>query len=216
MYHILDLEKVYDKEFQAQFSRENELKSNTIKKWRNNPNKHKNDDKGMYSTNSLVSTYYYIFAMMSRIFSQPDTTKFSVEWVPLMEAFTNYYIMIGEPFYPIIFPPRFLNIERIIPFHPKYFSHFTWVLILWMLYVLPHIFQPWVGNGVPKTLFPFMSIMVFYGHQNMKIISIKSAMELCSLYFKLCSMRKPPGFLRSSSWLLLHWKMVWWRIIYLC
>ena len=47
----------------------------------------------MHSTNSLAIPYWYFAAMMSRLFGQPDTTKFSVEWVPLMEAVANYYIM---------------------------------------------------------------------------------------------------------------------------
>ena len=47
----------------------------------------------MYSTISFVIPYYYIVAMMYRLFSQPDTTKFLVEWVPLMESVTDSYIM---------------------------------------------------------------------------------------------------------------------------
>ena len=68
MYHILDPDKIYDKEFLAHFAKENELKSTPIKQWMINPNKHTNNEKGMYSTKSLASTYCYISAMMSRIF----------------------------------------------------------------------------------------------------------------------------------------------------
>lgn len=91
--HILDREKVYDKEFLVQFTSENELKSNPIKKWIRNPNKHKNHDKVMYSTNSLSSPYYYVAAMISRLFGQCDITKCLVEWVPLMEAVAGSYVM---------------------------------------------------------------------------------------------------------------------------
>ena len=47
----------------------------------------------MYSTDSLGIPYYYVATMISRLLDQPDTTKFSVEWVPLMEAVTYSYIM---------------------------------------------------------------------------------------------------------------------------
>ena len=43
----------------------------------------------MYSTESLASPYCYIYAMMSRLYGQSDITRFSVKWVPLMEA-TKY------------------------------------------------------------------------------------------------------------------------------
>lgn len=47
----------------------------------------------MYSTKSLASPYHYVYVMMSRLFGQPTTTKFSVEWVLLMEEIAHYYIM---------------------------------------------------------------------------------------------------------------------------
>ena len=46
----------------------------------------------MYSTNSLASPYCYVAAIMSRLFSQANTTIFLVEWVPLMEAVADSYV----------------------------------------------------------------------------------------------------------------------------
>jgi len=56
-------------------------------------NKHKHDKLGMYCISSLAAPYSYIAVMMCRLFGHPNTTKFSVEWVPLIEAKANYYIM---------------------------------------------------------------------------------------------------------------------------
>ena len=47
----------------------------------------------MYSTASLVSPYYYVAAMMCRLFGSPNTSKFSIEWVPLMQATSESYII---------------------------------------------------------------------------------------------------------------------------
>ena len=37
MYHLLDPDKIYDNEFIAKFTKENELKSAPIKQWTSNP-----------------------------------------------------------------------------------------------------------------------------------------------------------------------------------
>ena len=75
------------------FQRRISCKSNPIRKWRHNPNKHKHDDKGMYFVSSLASTYLYISAMMCRLFVPSNRNKFSIEWVPLMEVVSDSYIM---------------------------------------------------------------------------------------------------------------------------
>lgn len=93
MYHIPDPQKVYDKAFLEHFTSENEVASNPIKQWRSYPNKHKHEKSGMYSIYSLASPYSYITAMMCRLFRNPNTTKFSVEWVHLIKATINSYIM---------------------------------------------------------------------------------------------------------------------------
>lgn len=88
--HVLDPQKVYDKPFLEQFARENDVPSDPIKQRRLNSNKHKHEKSSMYSISSLASPYSYIATMMCRLFDYADTTKFSIEWVPIIDVVVNY------------------------------------------------------------------------------------------------------------------------------
>ena len=45
---------------------------------------------------SLASLYCYVFAMVCSLFGTPDSSRFSIEMVPLMEASINSFIMDWE------------------------------------------------------------------------------------------------------------------------
>lgn len=47
----------------------------------------------MYSLSSLVSMFCYVAAMICRLFGSPNTLKFTVEWVPLIQAASNFEFM---------------------------------------------------------------------------------------------------------------------------
>lgn len=47
----------------------------------------------MYATGSLASPYCFSTAMLCRLFGKPDINKFSLEWLPLLDATTNATIM---------------------------------------------------------------------------------------------------------------------------
>jgi len=47
----------------------------------------------MYSVDSLACPYYYATAMMCRLFGSPNSAKFSIEMVSLIEASLNYFVM---------------------------------------------------------------------------------------------------------------------------
>lgn len=47
----------------------------------------------MYSISSLSSPYYFIAAMLCRLFGRPDINKFSSKWLSLLDAATNATIM---------------------------------------------------------------------------------------------------------------------------
>jgi len=64
-----------------------------IKEWRKYPNKHKRDDRGMYSLASLLGSFSEVPTMMCHIFGLANTQKFSEEWVPLIDATSDNYIM---------------------------------------------------------------------------------------------------------------------------
>jgi len=56
-------------------------------------NKFKYDKSGMYATASLANPYNYVVAMLCRLHGLPNNTKFSIEWIPLIDACVNSYIM---------------------------------------------------------------------------------------------------------------------------
>lgn len=93
MYHFPEPEKIYNKAFLEKFASENEIESEPIKDWRQNPNKHKHESSGKYSVDSLASPYCYAGIMMCRLWGLHDSANFTIEMVPLMEAAVNSIIM---------------------------------------------------------------------------------------------------------------------------
>ena len=93
MYHLPDLQKVYNKEFVKEFANSNKVQSEPIKNWRKNPENHKNESSGMYSVDSLLPPYCYAPAMMCRLFRNNNSTRFSIQMVPLILAAVNSEIM---------------------------------------------------------------------------------------------------------------------------
>lgn len=93
MYHILDPHEAYDKAILEHFATENEESSDPIRQWMENSNKQKQEKSGMYAIAPLASPYSYIDSMMCRFFGYANTTKFSVEWVPLIDAVVNSFVM---------------------------------------------------------------------------------------------------------------------------
>lgn len=47
----------------------------------------------MYPISPLSAPYKFAAAMLCRLFGKVDTTKFSIEWVPLIDAIVNAMIM---------------------------------------------------------------------------------------------------------------------------
>jgi len=48
----------------------------------------------MYAIASLANPYNYATIMLCRLYGLPNNTKFSIEWIPLIDAFFNSHIMI--------------------------------------------------------------------------------------------------------------------------
>lgn len=93
MYHLPERQKYYNKSFLEAFSKENQIESDPIRQWRHFLNKHKYKSPDMYFVDSLVSPYCYVSAMMCRLFGSSNSTKFSIEMVPLIEAVLNSFVM---------------------------------------------------------------------------------------------------------------------------
>lgn len=93
MYHLPEPERIYNKAFVENFAAENEVQSEPILDWRQNPAKHKHESSGKYSVDSLASPYCYAGIMMCRLWGLHDSANFDIEMVPLMEAAVNSFIM---------------------------------------------------------------------------------------------------------------------------
>ena len=90
MYHLPDPQKIYNKAFIKDFAANNENQSEPIREWRRAPEKHKNEALGMYSVESLSPPYYYAAAMMCQLFGNDNSTRFSIQMVPLIHYVVNY------------------------------------------------------------------------------------------------------------------------------
>ena len=93
MYHLPEPEKIYNKAFLEKFANENEAESAPIRDWRQTPAKHKHESSGKYSVDSLASPYCYAGITMCRLWGLHDSSNFTIEMVPLMEAAVNSIIM---------------------------------------------------------------------------------------------------------------------------
>lgn len=82
MYHLPEPEKIYNKAFLEKFADENEVESEPIWDWRQNPAKHKHESSGKYSIDSLASPYCYAGIMMCRLWGLHDSANFTIEMVP--------------------------------------------------------------------------------------------------------------------------------------
>ena len=93
MYHIPDPHKVYNKDFIKEFAASNEVQSEPIREWRKSSEKHKNESSSMYSVDSLLPPYCYAEAMMCRLFGNDNSSRFSIQMVPLIHFALNSEIM---------------------------------------------------------------------------------------------------------------------------
>jgi len=101
MYHLPAPEKKYNKAFLEKFRDENDIESEPIREWRQNPAKHKHGSSSKYSVDSLSSPYCYVGVMMCRIWGLHDSSNFTIEMVPLMEAACYSEIMDWGIYYLI-------------------------------------------------------------------------------------------------------------------
>lgn len=93
MYHLLEPQETYNKQFMEKFAKENENLTECTKDWSIRDEALKKDKHGMYSIGSLTSPYCFATAMLCRLFGKPDINKFSPEWLPLLNAVVNATIV---------------------------------------------------------------------------------------------------------------------------
>lgn len=67
-----------------------------MREWRRDPNKQKQEERGMYSLASIVGPFSNIVAMICCLYGYPNTQKLSEEWVPLIGDASDDYIMDWE------------------------------------------------------------------------------------------------------------------------
>lgn len=93
MYHLPQPKKIYDKAFIDNFTKENEAPMDVMQNWRSGSNKFRWEKIGMYPIAPLSAPQNFAAVMLCRLFRKYDTTKFSIEWVPLIDAIVNSTIL---------------------------------------------------------------------------------------------------------------------------
>lgn len=93
MYHLLEPQVTYNRQFVDKFVKENEDRMDCTKNWSNNDERIKKDNKSMYSTTSICSPFCFVAFMLCRLFGKPDSNKFSSKWLPLIDAVINATII---------------------------------------------------------------------------------------------------------------------------
>ena len=136
---------------------------------------------------------------MCRMWGIHDSTKFTIEMVPLMDAAINGYVMdwaniLSDKLATTILEYR-TNARKL----PGPFPLSITVCILWILFALILNIQYSDGDGLPKTLSQSIFIINSYGRLTKKIICIKFSMVLCCLCIILFSISLPLGFLRKQG-----------------
>ena len=93
MYHILDPQDIYDMTYVANFVKKNPDPFKLIQGWIVLEDNFKFDKLGMYAIPSLANPYSYAIAMLCKLYGFPNNSKFSIGWIPLIDASANSHIM---------------------------------------------------------------------------------------------------------------------------
>lgn len=83
MYPFPNPQCIYSKEYVKYFSEQ-------IRQWRKDPNKHKIEEFGKYSIDSLTGPLSQVAAILCRFHAQPNVSILPNNWVPL-----RLYISLG-------------------------------------------------------------------------------------------------------------------------
>lgn len=99
MYNLPKPHNLYNKLFLRKFAKENEDLADVARTWTQNKGKIKKDKIGMYSTTSISPPHIFATTMLWIMFGKPDSTKFSLKWLPLIDASVNAKIMNWTQFF---------------------------------------------------------------------------------------------------------------------
>lgn len=93
MYHIPDPQDIFDNTYMASFENKNPYPFKLIQGWRVLGKKIKFEKLSMYIITSLENPYNYEADMLCRLYGLPNNSKFSIEWIPLIDAYVNSHAM---------------------------------------------------------------------------------------------------------------------------
>lgn len=92
MYHLPNPYLIYNEYFFEAFIKEYGHPSKQFQQWRKDPNKHKAEEYGKYSIDSLATPFSQFAAMMCQMHTQPNVSKFLDTWVSLMDGVIDGFI----------------------------------------------------------------------------------------------------------------------------
>ena len=93
IYKLPNPQDIYNSQFIANFSKKNKDPFKEIQGWRKLDNKFKYEKTRVYPIASLANLYNFAAAMLCRLYDLVDNTKFSINWLPLIDSCVNSHIM---------------------------------------------------------------------------------------------------------------------------
>jgi len=127
MYHIGDPHDIYDKTYVDNFAKKNADPFKLIQAWSVLDIIFKFEKSGMYAIVSFENPYNYAAAMLCRLYGLPNNSKFSIEWIPLVDVCINSHIMnwatiLSDNLVTIITKYRHKRASSLENLSPFYFS----------------------------------------------------------------------------------------------
>lgn len=92
MYHFPNPQCVYNTKYVKAFIKENGHLLEKIRQWWKDPNKHKDEENGKYSIDSLTTPFSQVAAMVCQLHALPNVSKFPNTWVPLVDGAIEGFI----------------------------------------------------------------------------------------------------------------------------
>jgi len=160
----------------------------------------------MYSVASLIAPYLYFAAILCRLFGYAHATKFSVEWVPLIDDASNYIVMDWENFLSNNLACHIIEYRRnhyasTRTIHPFYMYAYVMDVVCFIFH-FPIMGWKWTHHDP-------MKIHVYHKVLQKSCFSenfYQVCQGLCSLFIRLSLTRNPQGYQNNPRLIFNLWR----------
>ena len=138
----------------------------------------------MYAIASFTKPYNYAAAMLCRLYGLPNNTKFSIEWIPLIDACVSSHIMnwpsiLSDNLATTITKYRKKKVSSSDNLPPFYFSAYI-MDVIYFCTTFPTMGLKWTLQDP----YPSISVIKKYGNCITYLTSTRYFMLLCFPYIK--------------------------------